>query len=53
MGKEILKDNKMNFLAKLGIGTGVIVGVVIIVIIVFGIAVIRYVKNDKQFEYEE
>lgn len=43
----------MNLLAKLGIGTGIIASVVIVIIIVFGIAIRRYVKNDKQFEYEE
>lgn len=44
----------MNFLAKLGIGIGVIVGIVIIaVIIAFCISIVRYVRNDKQFEYEE
>ena len=44
----------MSFWARLGVAIGVIVGIVIItVIIVFGIAIKRYVKNDKQFEYEE
>ena len=43
----------MNVLAKIAIGIGGIVGIVIITIIIFSIVVALYVRNDKQFEYEE